>query len=74
VNISQKIQLQSTELKKVNKLKNPSEDASVPLGREKKAEGRGREENWIPGSRGEEEYNQVLGAGESGVKPQGKAA
>jgi hypothetical protein len=27
----------STELKKVNKLKDPSEDASVPLGREKKA-------------------------------------
>jgi hypothetical protein len=27
----------STELKKVNKLKCPSEDASVPLGREKKA-------------------------------------
>jgi hypothetical protein len=29
--------IQSTELKKVNKLKCPSEDASVPLGREKKA-------------------------------------
>ena len=29
--------IQSTELKKVNKLKGPSEDASVPLGREKKA-------------------------------------
>jgi hypothetical protein len=28
---------QSTELKKVNKLKCPSEDTSVPLGREKKA-------------------------------------
>jgi hypothetical protein len=27
----------STELKKVNKLKCPSEEASVPLGREKKA-------------------------------------
>ena len=27
---------QSTELKKVNKLKGPSEDASVSLGREKK--------------------------------------
>jgi hypothetical protein len=27
---------QSTELKKVNKLKSSSEDASVPLGREKK--------------------------------------
>jgi hypothetical protein len=29
--------IQSTELKKVNKLKGPSEEASVPLGREKKA-------------------------------------
>ena len=29
--------IQSTELKKLNKLKCPSEDASVPLGREKKA-------------------------------------
>ena len=28
--------IQSTELKKVNKLKCPSEDTSVPLGREKK--------------------------------------
>jgi hypothetical protein len=27
----------ATELKKVNKLKGPSEDASIPLGREKKA-------------------------------------
>jgi hypothetical protein len=27
--------VQSTELKKVNKLKCPSEDASVPLGRDK---------------------------------------
>ena len=29
--------IQSTELKKVNKLKCPSEDTSVPHGREKKA-------------------------------------
>jgi hypothetical protein len=29
--------IQSTELKKFNKLKCPSENASVPLGREKKA-------------------------------------
>ena len=29
--------IHSIELKKVNKLKCPSEDASVPLGREKKA-------------------------------------
>jgi hypothetical protein len=31
------LQTQFTELKKINKLKCPSEDASVPLGREKKA-------------------------------------
>jgi len=29
--------IQSTELKKINKLKGPSEDTAVPLGREKKA-------------------------------------
>jgi hypothetical protein len=29
--------IQSTELKKVKKLKCPSEDTSIPLGREKKA-------------------------------------
>ena len=40
-----KRKLQFTELKKVNKLKGPSEDASVPLGREKKAitSGEGKE-------------------------------
>jgi hypothetical protein len=32
-----KPKIQSTELKKVNKLKNPGEDASIPLEREKKA-------------------------------------
>lgn len=32
-----------TELKKVNKPKDTSEDASISLGREKKAEGTGRE-------------------------------
>jgi hypothetical protein len=40
VDISQKKyrrpKIQSTELNKVNKLKCPGEDASVPLGREKK--------------------------------------
>jgi hypothetical protein len=39
VAISQKMyripKVQSTELKKFNKLKGPSEDTSVPLGREK---------------------------------------
>jgi hypothetical protein len=50
-NYIQNTQGMSTELKKLNKLKCPSEDASVPVGREKKAitcgEGRrkrGREE------------------------------
>ena len=37
--------IQSTELKKVNKQKGPSEDASIPLGRKQKA---------IKGSRGRE--------------------
>jgi hypothetical protein len=38
--------IQSTQLKKVNKLKGPSENPSVPLEREKKAitSGEGREE------------------------------
>ena len=36
--------IQSTELKKANKLKGPSEDASIPFVREKKAiTGRGKE-------------------------------
>ena len=46
--------IQSTKLKKVNKLKYPSEDPSVPLGREKKEitsgegrrEGPGRKSRW----------------------------
>jgi hypothetical protein len=41
--------IQFTELKKVNKRKSPSEDASIPLGREKKAiTGGGRQgETWV---------------------------
>jgi hypothetical protein len=35
--------MQSTELKKINKLQGPSEDISIPLGREKRAKGRGKE-------------------------------
>lgn len=35
--------IQSRKLKKVNKLKGPSEDASVPLGREKKTTPWGKE-------------------------------
>ena len=38
--------IQSTELKKVNKLKAPSEDSSVPLGREKKATTMGETGTW----------------------------
>jgi hypothetical protein len=44
--------IQSTEFKKLSKLKCPSEDTSVPLGRSKKAitswEG-GRDSRWIWG-------------------------
>jgi hypothetical protein len=49
--------IQSTELKKLNKLKCPSEDASVPFGREKKAitSGEGGKVDWVVGSRGERE-------------------
>jgi len=36
--------IEFTELKKVNKLKDPSEDTSLPLGTEKKATTKGREE------------------------------
>ena len=38
--------IQSTELKKVNKLKCPSEDPSVSLGREKKAVTSGEGGTW----------------------------
>jgi hypothetical protein len=51
----------STELKKVSKLKGPSGDASVTLGREKKAitRGRGSEEHeWERGGRGEK-WNMI---------------
>ena len=67
--------IQSTELKKVNKLKCPSEDASVPLGREKKAitsgeGGRdlGGKAEGRQGSRGRGEPDLVLGEGK-GLKP-----
>ena len=61
--------IQSTELKKVNKLKGPSEDASVPLGRE---EERGRDLGWkVDGGGlvvGRGESYLVLGEGK-GLKP-----
>jgi hypothetical protein len=44
-----RIPKKSTELKKVNKLKCPSEDASVPLGREKKVTTRGKGEGNLGG-------------------------
>jgi hypothetical protein len=51
VDISQKKKcqipkIQLTELKQVNKLKGPTEDASVPLGREKKATTKGEGGTW----------------------------
>jgi hypothetical protein len=70
--------IQSTEFKRFNKLKGPSEDASVPLGREKKAitngEGgkslRGKMDTWedgeVMGGRGEPDL--LLGEGK-GLKP-----
>ena len=39
------LRIQSTELKKVNKLKGPREDALIPLGRYKKAITEGRDLN-----------------------------
>ena len=55
--------IQSTELKKVNKLKCPSEDASVPLGREKKAitsgEGGRDQRGKVNGRAVEEEGNLI---------------
>ena len=50
--------IQFTELKKVSKMKVPSEDASIPLGREKKLiiGCRGKEEpEWKRGQLGEKE-------------------
>jgi hypothetical protein len=72
--------IQSTKLKKVNKLKCSSEDSSILLGREKKAitsedlrEGSGRESGqgrWGVGAGGGErvEPDLILGEGK-GLKP-----
>jgi hypothetical protein len=66
--------IQSTELKKVNKLKSSSKDASVPLGREKKAitSGEGGRDlgGKVDGGRNERggEPDLVLGKGK-GLKP-----
>jgi hypothetical protein len=75
VDISQKKyripKIQPTELKKINELKCPSEDTSVPLGREKKAttsEEEGRElERKVDRGRGGK-ADVVLGEGK-GLKP-----
>ena len=60
--------IQSTKLKKVFKLKGPSDDASIPLGREKKTimTGRGRKGHvWERGvGRGEQEHDQILRVGQ----------
>ena len=59
--------IQSTELKKVTSRKGPSEDASIPLGREKKAITGERREGgtWVGKEIGRRrgEYDQVLGQG-----------
>jgi hypothetical protein len=47
-----------TELKKVNKLKCPSEDASIPLGREKKA---------ITSGKGRRDLGRKVDGGEEGI-------
>ena len=57
------LRIQSTELKKVNKPKGPSENTSIPLGREKKAiTGRKREGgSWVGkgAGRGREEHDKL---------------
>ena len=61
--------IQFTELKKVNKQKGPSEDASVPLGREKKiitkGEGRRDLEGKVNGCGGRG-HMRPMGRGEPG--------
>jgi hypothetical protein len=55
--------VQSTELKKANKLKGPSEDASISLERGKKTiTGEGRELDEKEDRGGKRGYDQVLGA------------
>jgi len=64
--------IQSTDLKKVNKLKGPSEDASIPFRREKKTITGGTIEGGTSVRKGtgmgKEELVQVLGE-EKGLKP-----
>jgi hypothetical protein len=70
---------QSTKLKSLNKLKCPSEDTSVPLGREKKAISSGERgtwegkwKRWVGALRGRGELDLVLGEGK-GLKTGGTA-
>jgi hypothetical protein len=60
--------IQSTELKKLNKLKGPSDKSSVPLGWEKKASRSGEGGVWerkrTRGGTGRGEHDVVLGRGE----------
>jgi hypothetical protein len=70
--------MQSTELNKVNKPKGPNDDASIPLGREKKAitGGRGRKgSGWETGVGGKTR-NMISygggGAGKQGRNPEGQ--
>ena len=63
--------IQSTELKHVNKLEGPSQNASILLGWEKKAITRGQGETWEgkrTGSGGREEHDLLLDGGK-GLKP-----
>jgi hypothetical protein len=65
--------IQSTELKKFNKLKSPSEGTSVPLGREKKAiisrkEGRVLGGKVYRGRGKEGKHDQVLGGKKRNLK------
>jgi hypothetical protein len=63
------LKIQSTELKKLNKLKGSSEDASVPLGREKKAITRGRRDLGWKGDRVRGGEGNMLDGGRGGLKP-----
>jgi hypothetical protein len=67
------LRIQSTELKKLNKLNGPSEDTSVPLGREKKTITSGEGGVWEGKWTGREwrergEHDLVLGEGKE-LKP-----
>jgi hypothetical protein len=71
--------IQSTEFERLNKLECPSEEGSVPLGREKKAISSGERgtwegkwKRWVGALRGRGELDLVLGEGK-GLKTGGTA-